>query len=282
MVKRLVEDDYRAVDACRLVGLARSSYYYVPQKRNVEIEQAVIQAAEQHVTYGTRRIVHQLRRGPDPITINRKQVQRIMREHNLLRPVKRRRKRTTQSNHGLRIYPNLVEGVRANEPDHIWAADITYIRLRREFVYLAVVLDIFTRAIRGWHVYQALNQMLSLTALHRALRHGIPKIHHSDRGIQYAASAYVAQLDHHGIQISMAAKGCPEENGYVERVMRTIKEEEVDLSDYGSFEDARDQIGEFIGAVYNRKRIHSAINYQTPEEYEAAYYQAHAIPLSEP
>ena len=282
MVSRLVEGGHRATDACRLVGLGRSSYYYVSQKGNDEIERAVVLAAEQNVTYGTRRIVHQLRRGHDPIHINRKQVQRIMREHSLLRPVKRRKKRTTQSDHGFRVYPNLVEGVRAMHPDHIWAADITYVRLGSEFIYLAVILDTYTRAIRGWHVYHALNQMLSLTALYRALRYGAPEIHHSDRGIQYAASAYVAVLERHGVQISMAAKGCPEENGYVERVMRTIKEEEVDLSEYDCFEDARAQIDEFIGTVYNRKRIHSSIGYQTPEEFEAAYNRAHAVPLSEP
>jgi len=282
MVSFLVANGYQATDACRLLGLARSSYYYDAKLRDTAIEEAVTRAAQEHVTYGTRRIVHELRRGPEPTYISRKQVQRIMRENNLLRPVKRRKKRTTQSNHGYATYPNLVEGVCAMHPDHIWAADITYVRLGSEFIYLAVVLDIYTRIIRGWHVYHALNQALSLTALHRALRGGTPEIHHSDRGIHYAASAYVTALNQHGVQISMAAKGCPEENGYVERVMRTIKEEEVDLSEYDNFEDARDQIDQFIGMVYNRKRIHSALGYQTPAEFEVAYHQAHAIPLSGP
>lgn len=275
-------EGYRVADACRLLGLARSSYYYVAKPKEEAIERAVIQAAEQHVTYGTRRITHELRRGPTPIHINRKQAQRIMRKNTLLRPVKRRKRRTTQSNHGHRVYPNLVKDMRATHPNHIWAADITYVRLRSEFIYLAVILDTFTRVIRGWHVYHALNQMLSLTALYRAARDATPEIHHSDRGIQYAGLAYVAMLKRHGVRISMAAKGCPEENGYVERVMRTIKEEEVDLSEYDSFQDAREQIGEFIGTVYNTKRIHSALGYQTPGEFEKAYHRAHLAPLSEP
>jgi transposase InsO family protein len=265
-----------------MLGLARSSYYYVARPKDEEIERAVIRAAEQHVTYGTRRITHQLRRGDTPIHINRKQVQRIMREHNLLRPVKRRKRRTTQSNHGHRVYPNLVKGLCATHPNHIWAADITYVRLRNEFIYLAVILDTFTRAIRGWHVYHSLNQMLTLTALYKAVRCGVPEIHHSDRGIQYAGLAYVAVLKRQGVRISMAAKGRPQENGYVERVMRTIKEEEVDLSEYDGLQDAREQIGEFIGTVYNRKRIHSALGYQTPGEFEDAYHRAHLVPLSVP
>jgi putative transposase len=281
-VKELVADGYAIVDACRFIGLPRSSYYYAAKAKDEVVERAVIEVAEDHVTYGTRRVTHQLRRGDNPVHINRKQVQRIMREHDLLRPVKRRKKRTTQSNHGYGRYPNLIKDMDAAYPNHIWVADITYIRFGSGFIYLAVILDVFTRMIRGWHVHRSLDQMLSLNALYHALHDGHPKIHHSDQGVQYAATAYTAQLKQVGTRISMAERGCPEENGYAERIMRTIKEEEIDLSEYESFQDAREQIDYYIGVVYNQQRIHSALGYQTPAEFEAAYYRDHPAPLPEP
>jgi len=281
-VSELVTEGYPIVDACRLIGLPRSSYYYDAKAKDEMIEQAVIQVAERHVTYGTRRVTHQLRRGDNPIHINRKQVQRIMREYDLLRPVKRPKKRTTQSNHGYGRYPNLIKDMHAAYPNHIWVADITYVRFGNGFICLAVILDVFTRMIRGWHVHRSLDQMLSLNALYRALHCVQPEIHHSDQGVHYAASAYVAQLEQVGTLISMAERGCPEENGYAERIMRTIKEEEIDLSEYESFQDAREQIDYYIGVVYNQQRIHSALGYQTPAEFEAAYYRDHPAPLSKP
>ena len=277
----MVAEGYSVVDACRLVALARSSYYYSDKPEDEALENAVIQVAHEHVTYGTRRVTHQLRRCDEPIHINRKQVQRIMRKHALLRPVKRRKKRTTQSTHGFQRFPNLVEGVQASYPDQIWVADITYIRFRLSFIYLAAIMDVYTRMVRGWCVHPTLDQMLSLKALRQALIGGHPEIHHSDQGIHYAAPTYVALLHQHGVRVSMAAKGCPEENGYAERLMRTIKEEEVDLSEYDSFQDAREQLDDFFATVYNRKRIHSALGYQTPAEFEFAYRQAHAVPLSQ-
>ena len=147
-------------------------------------------------------------------------------------------------------------------------ADITYIRLRQEFIYLAVLMDAFTRQIRGWHLGRDLNQGLTLAALERALLVAVPKVHHSDQGVQYAATAYVDRLRKFGVKLSMAAIGEPRENGFAERLVRTIKEEEVDLSDYRDFADAREQIGHFIDAVYNVKRIHSSLGYQTPQEFE--------------
>ena len=281
MAKALVGQGYAVVDACRLANLARSSYYYSEKPENATLENVVVQVAHEHVTYGTRRVMHQLRRCDEPIHINRKQVQRIMRKHALLRPVKRRKRRTTQSTHGFQRFLNLVEGVRATYPDQIWVADITYIRFRLSFIYLAVILDVYTRMVRGWCVHPTLDQMLSLRALRQALIGGSPDIHHSDQGIHYAAPTYVALLRQHGVRVSMAAKGCPEENGYAERLMRMIKEEEVDLSEYDSFQDAREQLDDFFITVYNQKRIHSALGYQTPAEFESAYRQAHPVPLSE-
>ncbi len=152
--------------------------------------------------------------------------------------------------------------------------DITYIRLGVEFVYLAIVLDVFTRAIRGWHLSRSLDQELTLVALRMGLTDHVPQIHHSDQGIHYAATAYIDLLNERHIPISMAAVGKAEENGYAERFMRTVKEEEVDLSDYRDFADAQRQIGRFIEDVYNTKRIHSSLGYLTPAEFEADWLQS--------
>src|SRR5205823_11745686 len=141
-----------------------------------------------------------------------------------------RRPRTTDSNHPFPRYPNLVEGLEVTHPDQVWVADITYIRLRKEFVYLAVLMDVFTRGIRGWHLGRSLEQELTITALRRAFERGRPAVHHSDQGVQYAAAANVELLTAAGSRISMASVGEPEENGYAERLVRTIKEEEVDLT----------------------------------------------------
>jgi transposase InsO family protein len=151
---------------------------------------------------------------------------------------------------------------------------VTYVQLGNGFVYLAVIMDVFTRAIRGWNLSRNLDTDLTLAALQRALRLCIPKIHHSDQGVQYAAHEYVALLEKYEVQISMAAQGKPEENGYAERLMRTIKEEEVDLSEYSDFADVYRQIGSFLEDVYNTKRIHSALGYLTPVEFEAAWWMA--------
>ena len=153
-------------------------------------------------------------------------------------------------------------------PDQVWVGDITYVRLRRDFVYLAVLMDVFTRLIRGWHLGRSLDGVLTLTALDRALARHRPEVHHSDQGVQYAATDYVARLHQVGAQVSMAAVGEPRENGYAERLMRTIKEEEVELSDYQDYDDALRQLGRFLDAVYNVKRIHSALGYLTPAEFE--------------
>jgi len=166
-----------------------------------------------------------------------------------------------------------VKDVEVVRPDQVWVADITYVRLLQEFVYLAVIMDVFTRAIRGWHLSRGLDVGLTLTALDKALQGGTPEIHHSDQGVQYAATDYVNRLQTYNVAISMAKVGEPRENGFAERLMRTIKEEEVDLSEYLDFADALRQIGRFLEAVYNRKRIHSSLGYLTPEEFEQHWQQ---------
>lgn len=255
-----------------LLELARSSYYYQTvedTEQQVKADMQVVMG--QNVTYGTRRVTHQLRRKPFSYTINRKRVQRIMRQQGWLRPVKRIKCRTTNSEHPYPRYPNRVEGLVITLPDQVWASDITYIRLGNGFVYLAIILDIYTRAIRGWALGRSLEGQLTQTALKLALKDHCPQIHHSDQGVQYAATAYVELLLAHHIQISMAAIGKAEENGYAERFMRTIKEEEIDLSEYHDFADAYQQIGRFIDEVYFTKRIHSSLGYLTPAEFEADY-----------
>lgn len=275
------EDSYCVNAGCALLGLAPSTYYYQPvQTDECELEAAIREIAGQYPTYGTRRVTHQLRRAPYQMQVNRKRVQRIMAQKGLLRPQKRRKKRTTDSEHPYPRYPNLVKDLEVVRPDQVWASDITYVRLHQDFVYLAVVLDVFTRAIRGWCLSRVLDQELTLTALRRALQTGQPEIHHSDQGVQYAAYDYIGLLKVHGIQISMAAVGKAEENGYAERLMRTIKEEEVELSEYLDFRDALNQIGHFVEDVYMTKRIHSSLGYLTPVEFETDWWTFHSVEAS--
>lgn len=274
--KALVEMSECSVqEACEIVGLSRSSYYYCSQR--TEAEQLIAdleQEAGCYPTYGSRRLTHQLRRAPYHHHVNRKRIQRLMRKKGLLRPQKRVKCRTTNSEHSYPRYPNLVMDVQVDHPEQVWVCDVTYVRLSHGFVYLAVILDVFTRAIRGWNLSRSLDTELTLGALQQALTLCLPEIHHSDQGVQYAAHAYTDLLKHYEVQISMATQGKPEENGYAERLMRTIKEEEVDLSEYNDFADAYQQIGRFLEDVYNAKRIHSALGYLTPVEFEAAWRMA--------
>ena len=273
IVKELVEaTGCSAQAACAVLGLAHSSYYYHSQR--AEEDQLVSdleQEARRYPTYGSRRLTHQLRRSPYHYNVNRKRTQRIMRQKRLLRSVKRAKCRTTNSQHPYPRYPNLVIDLSIDHPEQVWVCDLTYVRLGNGFVYLAVIMDVFTRSIRGWNVSRNLDAELTLIALQNALGLCLPEMHHSDQGVQYAALDYVALLDRFHVQISMAAQGKPEENGYAERLMRTIKEEEVDLSEYNDFTDAYRQIGRFIEDVYMTKRIHSALGYLTPVEFEAAW-----------
>jgi transposase InsO family protein len=270
---------YAVRAACELLELSPSSYYY---RNHKELEQPLKadleMVAGQHPTYGSRRLTHQLRRKPFEYPVNRKRIQRLMRKMGLLRPVKRRQVRTTDSRHPYLRYPNLVKDLQIAYPDQVWVSDITYIQLHNDFVYLAIILDVFTRSIRGWCLSRTIDQQLTLGALRAALQRQSPLIHHSDQGLQYAAHAYVNLLKAHQVQISMAAVGKAKENGYAERFMRTIKEEEVDLSEYRDFADAHGQIGVFIQDVYMTKRIHSALGYLTPVEFENAWRRSQIQP----
>jgi len=261
-------DTYPVRVVCRLLGVPRSSVYYSPQPASDEamLKTALLDLAAEWPTYGYRRLTAMMKRLG--WVVNSKRVRRFMDELNLAGAPPVRRTRTTNSEHSFPRYPNLVKDLKIRRPEQVWVADITYIRLREEFIYLAVLMDVFTRSIRGWHLGRDLEQGLTLAALERALVVATPTIHHSDQGVQYAATAYVERLQKLSVKLSMAAIGEPRENGFAERLMRTIKEEEVDLSDYRDFADARSQIGHFIDAVYNVKRIHSSLGYLTPKEFE--------------
>ncbi len=264
---------------CRILDLPRSSYYYRAQvKQENDLKEAIQSVAGQFPTYGTRRITRQLRRAPYRYAFGRKRVQRLMRSMSLLRPVKRVKIHTTNSQHGFPRFRNLMEGLTISHPDQVWVADITYIRLKHTFIYLAVLMDVYTRSIRGWYLSRTLDQNLTLYALQQALVRHCPETHHSDQGIHYAFKNYIQLLKEHHVRISMAGVGKPEENGYAERLMRTIKEEEVELSEYNDLDDARDQIGRFLEDVYMTKRIHSALGYVTPVEFEALWQQSLPTP----
>lgn len=264
---------YPVKTICAVLGCSRSSIYYQAQERDeTALRAAIERLAGEWVTYGYRRITKMLQR--EGWSVNHKRVRRLMGEMGLLQKRKRPQPRTTDSAHAYPRYPNLVQSLAITYPDQVWVADITYVRLGTGYVYLAVIMDVYTRAIRGWQLSRNLDtDSLTLTALKRALQARCPTIHHSDQGRQYACWDYVDHLRQHHIQISMARIGEPRENGYAERLIRTIKEEEIDLSEYADFEDAYQRIGQFIEDVYRKKRIHSSLGYLTPQEFECHYHQ---------
>jgi putative transposase len=269
----MLADAYPLRLLCRLLGVPRSSVYYSarPAIDEAILKTALLDLAAEWPRYGYRRLTAMMKRLGWPV--NAKRVRRWMDELHLCGATPQRRCRTTDSGHSFPRFENLVKNLEISHPDQVWVADITYIRLQREFVYLAIVMDVFTRYIRGWHLSRSLDQGLTLAALERALVSAKPMIHHSDQGWQYAAAAYVERLQGLPVAVSMAAVGEPRENGYAERLMRTIKEEQVDLTEYRDFADARRQLGRFLDEVYNRKRIHSALGYLTPCEFAAQWRQ---------
>lgn len=270
----MLASDYPANLVCEVLALSRSSYYYAASTTDdARVRAAIVELAAAWPTYGSRRLTAQLRREPHHLVVNRKRVQRLMREMGLIGRRKRARQATTDSRHCYPRYPNLVTDLEVSQPDEVWVSDITYVRLQTEFIYLAVIMDLFTRIIRGWCLSRSLAVELTLGALEQALSKVVPRIHHSDQGVQYAATEYTERLLEAEVLISMAEVGHAEQNGYCERVIRTIKEEEVYLSEYGDFEDAREQIGRFIDDVYLNKRIHSSLGYLTPAEFQQQWRQ---------
>jgi transposase InsO family protein len=260
------------------MGLARSTYYHrsrqkskKAKKEEADFRDRIEQIVVEHARYGYRRVTYQLRR--EGCKVNHKRVARIMREQSLQCQIKRRWVKTTDSNHGYRIYPNLVKELEVKGRNQVWVADITYIRILTGFLYLAVVLDLFSRKVIGWALSEQIDAQLTLAALRMALeeRGSVEGcIHHSDRGVQYACHAYVEELQAAKMRISMARKGNPYDNAAAESFMKTLKYEEVYLWDYHSVEDVMGRMPYFLQEVYNQKRLHSALGYVTPQEFEEA------------
>jgi putative transposase len=261
---------------CRAAEVSRASYYRgwaerAPRAEETELRDLVQRLALAHRPYGYRRVTELVRREGWPA--NRKRIARLMREDNLLalrRPAFR--PATTDSRHAWRVWPNLARHLLPMAPNQLWVADITYVRLQEAFVYLAVILDAFSRKVVGWAMADHLQASLALEALEMALqsRTVIPGglVHHSDRGVQYACGDYIARLEAYGIQPSMSRIGCPYDNAMAESFMKTLKAEEVNGAAYRDLADAQARIGQFIETVYNRQRLHSALRYLSPEEFE--------------
>ena len=258
---------------CAAAQVSRASYYRfvgsVAEDPDMELRSVVQKIALSRPSYGYRRVQAELeRRGHQ---VNHKRVRRIMREDNLLCVRRRSFVRTTDSKHGFTVYPNLAKEMVLTNINQLWVADITYIRLRSEFVYLAVILDAYSRRVIGWELSNSLAVELALGALRMALngrRFAPGLVHHSDRGVQYAANDYTQLLRERQIQISMSRRGNPYDNAQAESFMKTLKYEEVYRSDYYDQRDVRSNVGRFLEKVYNEKRLHSALSYVPPAEFE--------------
>ncbi len=262
---------------CELMGVSRSWYYERPSaeqkaKRGVPLRDAIERIVLEFPGYGYRRVTEELRRRG--WTVNHKRALRVMRKGSLPCQLKRRFVPTTDSAHAFGRYPNLIIDVEIDGLDRAWISDITYVRPPTTFCYLAAILDAYSRKCVGWHLSRRIDTRLTLLALEMALVSRRPDpglIHHSDQGVQYASSEYVLRLEEVGARISMAAAGNPYENAKAESFFRTLKMEEVYLKDYRDFEEAQENIGEFIEEVYNRKRLHSSLGYLPPVEFEALH-----------
>lgn len=260
------------------MNLPRSTYYYrakeplvTQQKADADLLDVIETITVEWPKYGYRRVTEELL-DTYKMRVNHKRVSRIMRENSLQCRVKKKWWiQTTDSNHRFRIYPNRIRKLKIKRINQVWVADITYIRLETEFVYLAVIMDLYSRRIIGWAISRSLQADLVCAALKMAIEERKPPkgcIHHSDRGVQYASHAYVEILKQAGFQISMSRKGNPYDNAAMESFMKTLKQEEVYLWDYRTMEDAIQRLPQFLENVYNQKRRHSSLDYKSPAQFE--------------
>ena len=275
---------------CAAAGVSRASYYRswaasAPRTEETALRDLVQKLAIAHKHNGYRRITELVRRAGWPV--NRKRIARLMREDNLLclrRPAFK--PATTDSRHAWRIWPNLARRLRPTQVNQLWVADITYVRLEQAFVFLAVILDAFSRKVVGWAMVEHLRAALALEALEMALagREVIAGglVHHSDRGVQYACDDYIARLEAAGIQPSMSRIGCPYDNAMAESFMKTLKAEEVDGQLYRDLYHAKTDIGHFIETIYNRQRLHSALAYLSPDEFEYSSRDLSTLSTAQP
>jgi len=265
---------------CDASGVPRSSYYRArtPKGPRADGNETVLQEirtiCEEMPSYGSPRVTAELhRRG---FQVNHKRVSRLMDKANLHCRRKKRFIRTTDSKHAFRVYPNVAKDLVVVRPNQLWRSDITYIRLVREFIYLAVILDAFSRRVVGWAVSRHIDAALTVTALKMALHERTVApglIHHSDQGVQYACDEYVTVLNDNGFIISMSRKGNPYDNAMAESFMKTLKTEEVYINEYNTLSEAVRNIQQFIESVYNTKRLHSSLGYLTPLEREAEFHK---------
>jgi putative transposase len=271
-----------------MLNVPRSTYYHLNKEQNLtsQVQEAdLIDKIEQIICempgYGTRRVTKELKR--QGWNVNRKRIQRIMRENSLLHVVKRKFIKTTDSDHPYRRYSNLVKDFKPTGPNQLWVSDITYIRILTGFVYLAVILDAFSRKVIGYALSRSIADELTIAALTMAIAQRKPKegcIHHSDQGVQYASIDYITKLTENKFKISMSRLGNPYDNAMAESFMKTLKYEEVRLWDYKTMDDVLERIPFFIAEVYNKKRLHSSIGYVPPDEFESAYAEKEQVLLT--
>ncbi|MCM3903332.1 MAG: IS3 family transposase [Pyrinomonadaceae bacterium] len=270
-----LQGDLSVERMCQLAQVSRASFYRSLQQQEPDQEEMEVRAAIQQIflehkrRYGYRRISKELQR--QGMVVNRKRVQRLMQTDNLLALQRRAYVVTTDSNHDFEVYLNLAKRLKLTDINQLWVADITYIRLQKEFVYLAVILDAFSRKVVGWALDRSLAASLPKAALEMAIAARQPRpglVHHSDRGVQYASAEYIAVLQQHGIVPSMSRPANPYDNASCESFMKTLKQEEIYLYEYRDLEHLRGHVADFMEQYYNRRRLHSSLSYQTPEEFE--------------